>query len=192
MSKLINNEHHSSERLALPFNESKFFKIISRPCPVLRIVLHIVGFVVVGGIASVLMFKYTDKSLIITLIPFLATLFISTVYSLAILIEWKKDSAKGDRFIYDKHSHVIHLPRYKVKLQYSSDIFLEIVTGWVGNAQQSKVSELHLVDKTEKDKVKRWCIATSASSFTNAFDYILEDLYNETHIKIRGGKKKWY
>jgi hypothetical protein len=158
--------------------------------PLKSIIQHIVVFFIFGGIASILMYKLLERTPFISSIPIIFSFAISIGYSIIITIMWKGEKRKGARFIYHKNDKLIELPRENISIKYNNNIYLQIVLGTVkGNQQEyAKVSELQLVDQENKQK---WCILASASSFSNAFDYILDDLYNKTHIKIRGGKKKW-
>lgn len=191
---LIESELYYNKRLAAVKDDGRNFIIKPMEFPLKELCFTICSFLVLGGIATFFTFKYAppDDAVIKKLIPLILAIILTVVNIIWVHVVWEKEQSKGIRFIFDKHKQTIELPRHNVKLNYSPNIYLQIATGWVGaSGDKCKVSELQLIDKSLKRGARRWCILTSASSFTNAFDYILDDLYNETHMKIRGGKKKW-
>jgi len=187
---LISKEPYYYQRWAQIENNEQYFIIKPKEYPRGEVLFTNAVFFTVGGVSTFFALKYSGDGEVFKKIIFpLFTLILSIGYSTTTYFYWKKEYRKPPMFIFNKKRKIIQLPRENIELEYNPSVYFQIILGYVGlSGKRTRVSELHLVDKSNK---RRWCILASGSSFSNAFDYILNDLYNKTHIKIKGGKKKW-
>ena len=187
---LISKEPYYYQRWAQIESNEQYFILKPKEYPWGEVLFTNVVFFIVGGIATFLAFKNSGNEEILKKMIFpLFTLILSIGYSTITTFYWKREYRKPPMFIFDKKRKVIELPKENIELEYNPSVYFQIVLGYVGpSGKRTRVSELQLVDASNE---RRFCILASGSSFSNAFDYILNDLYNQTHIKIKGGKKKW-
>ena len=182
--------NYSSERFFEPFNDGLCFRLTPRKLPIWKIIVGFILFQAFGfGLGAFLFSKggavHQITPLISTyLIPPIFSIILFVVYTLIMYFTFKNQQKKGDILVYRIKDKIIELPRKNVKIPVS-DVYMQVVTGWVTGNQnnKSKVSELQLVCK--KDKNQRWVIMGSISSFSNAFDYVIGDIRNATPIEIK-------
>ena len=161
-----------------------------RKLPIWKIAVGFILFQAFGFGLGIFLFSQGDAVRQITphvstyLIPPIFTIILFLAYTLVMYFVYKNQQKKGDILVYRIKDQIIELPRENIEMPVS-DAYMQVVTGWItGNqSNKSKVSELQLVLKD--DNSRRWPIMGSISSFSNAFDYIADDICNSIPIEIK-------
>ena len=189
-SRTLLGADYSTERFFEAVNDGTVFRLTPKKIPIWKFFVGFIIFQTFGfGLGAFLFSKGNEVHQITPyiatyLIPPIFTIILFIVYTFIIYFVYRNQQKKGDVLVYRINDKVIELPRENIEVPVS-DIFLQVVTGWVSGNQnnKSKVSELQIVCKTDKNQ--RWAIMGSISSFMNAFDYIIDDIRQSIPIEIK-------